>query len=296
MSIDSASPTSLGDSEATLLFVAHGGPLEAKSALLAASLSKYYRPGKIACSIMEPVERWGSVSPAFEALMELIGVRIVHNVNELDLDYPHGNKVSSLRGVSGPAIFLDSDILLTSPFSWHYRLTGDCCVCPADVDMFTRGGASWARIWEIFNLDLPEKSYSASVTGEPMRPYFNAGFIAVKDGDQFADMWTDTAQKIDADQGIINKRPWLDQLALPVTFARLGWEVSELSELFNYPCHLSPIEGATPYFAHYHWPRVIENSPPLRWLTAQLITEFPLLQQILGKYPEWETLLASPDG
>jgi hypothetical protein len=279
----------------TLVFVAHGGPLEAKSALLAASLARDYLPGKIVCRVMRPAALWGALDPETEALLEDLGVRLLPAENRVDETYAHGNKVAAFDGISGPAVFLDSDILLMCPFSWHpdldTELGCDIAAKPADIDTFARGGGSWARVWKLFDLDVPPRSQVSTASREAMRPYFNAGFLAVRDGDAFSAMWVDTVRRIDADARIGNKRPWLDQIGLPVAAARLGWPIRDLDDRFNFPCHLAPIAGASPYFAHYHWPRIIARDPVLLRRVKGLIARTPALGAILGRHAEWEEVL-----
>ena len=275
----------------TMVFVIHGGPLEAKSALLAASLAEYYLPGKVVARIMEPEERWSPISSAAATLLDELGVEVIGCRNEIDPKYPHGNKITALKGISGPTVFLDSDILLMAPFSWHYMIAGDSALKPADLDTFQDGGGSWARVWELFDMDPPEKSYRTTVSDVEMRPYFNAGFISVRDGDSFAKAWLESARTIDADERILNKRPWLDQIALPVALARLGWKTQALPDAFNYPCHLAPLSGLAPYFAHYHWPSVIAKNPQLLFRVQSLIAKHPSLKEILGLYEEWHPVL-----
>lgn len=275
----------------TLVFVVHGGPLEAKSALLAASLAQYYLPGKIVARVMEPEARWGALSPEATALFDGLGIPLVPAENRVDPDYPHGNKVAAMEGISGPAVFLDSDMLLMCPFSWHPELGADVAAKPADIDTFSRGGGSWSRVWQLFNLETPAKSFTSTASREAMRPYFNAGFIAVRDGDAFARMWVETVRRIDAEPRILNKRPWVDQIALPVTAARLGWEIRPLGDRFNFPCHLSATGAASPYFAHYHWPKVIAGQPLLRFRVSDLLRRAPNLTGILGRHGEWDDIL-----
>lgn len=285
------SPPHFAQRCATLVFVAHGGPLEVKSALLAASLAQYYLPGKIVCRVMQPADLWGALHPETEALLAELGIPLVPARNLVDETYPHGNKIAALQGISGPAVFLDSDMLLMCPFSWHPDLDADIAAKPADIDTFSRGGGSWARVWKLFGLDIPPKSYVSTASQEAMRPYFNAGFIAVRNGEAFADMWVETVRRIDAETAIGNKRPWLDQIGLPVAAARLGWRFHALGDRFNFPCHLSPIAGSSPYFAHYHWPQIIAGSPPLLYRTRALIRRHPRLEVILGQHDEWRDIL-----
>jgi len=70
-------------------------------------------------------------------------------------------------------------------------------------------------------------------------PYFNAGVVGFVEkgnpaGMRFPDVWFDTATKIDANPLIGGKRPWLDQISLPVAAARMGGRVEVLSDLDNF--------------------------------------------------------------
>lgn len=273
-------------SDYTMVFVVHGGALESKSALLAASLARHYRPGKVIARLMEPASLWGSLSPEADRLFDAIGVEIRSSQNRIDPSYPHGNKVNALDGIAGPSIFLDSDMMLMVPFAWHYALNADMAAKPADLDTFSRGGGSWAVVWSLFDRPVPPRTMVASVSREKMRPYFNAGFIAVKDGDQFARTWLECSLRIDAAPKVQNKRPWLDQIALPVAADLLGWKVRELPESLNFPYHLRAPKEPVPYFSHYHWPKVIAGAQPLMKHLRECVSTFPLLAPVLRLDPE----------
>ncbi|MEM8552578.1 MAG: hypothetical protein AAGF45_09370 [Pseudomonadota bacterium] len=271
----------LADACPTLVFVAHGGVLEPQAALLAASLHDAYVPAKVICRVMEPANHWGALRPDVANFLDQCGVEIRPLRNRIDDAYPHGNKIAALEGVSGRAVFLDTDMLLMVPFSTHQRLLGVAAAKPADVDTFSAGGGSWARVWSMFDRDVPAKIYTASISGETIRPYFNAGFVMASDGDALAGMWTEVAKRIDAEPSIVNKRPWLDQIALPVAFAELGWPVDDLTDAFNYPCHLADLGVMAPYFAHYHYTRVLAAQPKLAHRTRRLMAKYPALRAIL---------------
>ncbi|MEM9222410.1 MAG: hypothetical protein AAGB11_08410 [Pseudomonadota bacterium] len=275
----------------TIVFVAHAGPLEPQAALLAASLHENYLAGRVICRTMEPAAHWGHLSPDVAAFLADLGVTLMPADNPIDPDYKHGNKISALGGLNERALFLDTDIMLMVPFSYHYMLSGAAAAKPADVDTFSAGGGSWARVWSLFDKDVPEKCYRASVSGELIRPYYNAGFILVEDGDRFARTWAECAKKIDAQDDIRNKRPWLDQIALPLAFSELGVEVEALTEAFNFPCHLLTIGDVSPYFAHYHYASVIAQQPKLSFRFRRLVEGYSPLKRILARYEGWDVLL-----
>ena len=275
----------------TIVFVTHGGPLEAKSALLAASLRINYLPQQISCCLMEPVARWKEISPETRLLFDELEINIHSAQNMVDDQYPIGNKLSALHAIDAPAIFVDSDMLLMKPFSWHYELFGEFSSKPADSDTFTRHGGQWSFVYDLFDLDLPSRYFKATITKEPMRPYYNAGFISVKNGRTFCEAWIDAARRIDECRKIDNKRPWLDQIALPIAVDHLGWKVSLITDELNYPCHLKQIGNRWPYFAHYHTPSVVENDKNLLIVFKKLKKKFPKLKKILKKYDEWNHIL-----
>lgn len=271
------------------VFVIHGGGLEAKSAILACSLRQKLMGGQRIVAIrMSPAELWSPISSAAESLLDALDIDCVDSENQIDPDYPHGNKINSLGSIDGPAIFLDSDMMMMRPFINHYALLGvDAVAKAADIDTFSRGGGSWSRVYRLFDLPMPSRTFTATSSGERMRPYFNAGFIGVRDGRSFAKCWLETARIIDRDDKIENKRPWLDQIALPITFERLGWHVGEAPSSMNFPAHLNALPNTLPYLVHYHFPHVLLKSDRLRADLDFYMSKFPDLRQILSNDPSW---------
>ncbi len=243
---------------------------------------------------MEPVSAWGKISSETDAFFEHLGIDKHFAKNNIDEKYPIGNKITSMAKIDGPTIFLDSDMMLLKPFSWHYELSGEFASKLADVDTFSRGGGQWSVIYDLFDKEMPPKEYKATTTGELMRPYFNAGFISVKDGRIFSESWAETARRIDEAKEIVNKRPWLDQIALPIAINLLDWKENVLSDKFNFPCHIEKVGELKPYFAHYHWPSVIEEDRILYNEFKNLLKKYPALEKILEKYDDWNDLLSKP--
>ncbi|AXS39867.1 hypothetical protein D1F64_07130 [Breoghania sp. L-A4] len=250
-----------------------------------------YTPGVVRCCVVEPVQRWGALSPETKALFDQLGIETVAIRNEIDLEYPYGNKICSLRGIDEPAIFLDSDMMLLRPFTSHYLLMSDFAAKPADIDTFSRGGGDWHAVYRLFGMRLPKADMVATATGERMRPYFNAGFIAVNEPARFCEEWLEVAQTLNACKDVWNKRPWLDQIAAPVAALRLGYDLEQLPEDFNYPSHLKAFPPRHVYFSHYHSPDIVACYPRLKELFFEALERYPLLYPILGRYPEWSPLL-----
>jgi hypothetical protein len=285
--------------EYSFVFVCQQGPLEVKSMLLAASLKRQLRcHHELVAAIPVPQERWGRPAAGTLAFLERLGARLVPITNGFDSDYPIGNKVSCL-GITTDAdvrVFLDSDILALQPFSGLFvpgaqKMEAPFGAVPADMDTFGANDAIWALIYGGQNLAPPLERMRATISGQTMLPYFNAGFIAVHSRINLAATWLRICREIDADPNIANKWPWLDQIALPVAVKYLGIDYVALDERYNYPAHLKPVgPDPLPYFIHYHNQKVLFASPMLRSLVLELVAEHPQLGDAMRADPKWRRL------
>jgi hypothetical protein len=277
------------------VFVCQQGDLEIKSMLLAASLKRYLRGEyELVAALPQPETHWETLSEKTQILMQTLGVRTVPIVNRIDQDYPIGNKIDCLNisTCAEQIVFLDSDILClregfpaigNAPFNAK----------PADLATFTRDVRLWQKIYDLFELALPQRRVLSSISGEMMLPYFNAGLIIVQNGLNFGQVWERCCQVIDAEPSITKKRPWLDQIALPIAVKQLDLNYHCLDERFNYPAHLKPLPPLShlPFFCHYHWPSVIRREPYLNQLVIELVNTYPLLKECLLDNSEWAQLL-----
>ena len=284
-------------SDTTFVFVCQQGELEQKAALLAASLRRQLGDDpELIAAVPVPAERWGVPAAETLSFLEDLGVRTVSIENRVDPDYGHANKISAL-GVEARnelVIFLDSDILCLNAPSPN-ELSGAFCAKPADLATWDQGGEAWEKVYALFDLAPPERRVSSTQTGCVMPPYFNAGVIAVRAASEFAACWEDSCVRIDRDPDIGNKRPWLDQIGLAVTVARLGLDYQALGNRYNFPAHLEALRGREPVFCHYHWPKVIRREPQLLAYVRELATRYPGLEAVLAlPGGEWEQLRSAP--
>jgi hypothetical protein len=282
----------------SFVFVCQQGTLEIQAMLLAASLRKHLRGAhQLIAAIPTPESRWGTPRPDTVAFLRRLGVECRPIVNEIDEGYPIGNKVSCFRiDVRGDVtVFVDSDMLCLRPFTPSPELEPPFCAKPADVYTFRKGNEHnelWEKAYGSLNLRVPEARMEATVSGEQMPPYFNAGFIAVHSDLEFGRAWLTCCKSIDAHPSIRNKRPWLDQIALPVAVAHLGIRYSCLDETFNYPCHRKPLNTSRlPIFAHYHSSRILGKERVLRECCEELAQEYVELDRALRRDIRWRSLL-----
>jgi hypothetical protein len=280
----------------SFVFICQKGELEIKAMLLAASLKRYLRGDyELVAAIPHPPSRWGTLCESTLSLMQILGVRSVPIINRINENYPIGNKVSclSIETSADKIIFLDSDILCLQEFSifdtgekTRRIFEAPFSAKPADLMTFT----DWQRVYDLFQLPLPKRRVLSSTSGQLMLPYFNAGVIAVQNGLKFGQVWEWCCRVIDAESSITNKRPWLDQIALPVAIQKLNVNYQCLDERFNYPAHLKPLPSSLPFLCHYHWPTVIRREPFLNQLVIELTMAFPLLKKMLLTEPQWAQL------
>ncbi len=277
------------------IFVCQQGELEIKSMLLAASLKRYLHcEYELIAAIPQPTTRWGSLSKNTLNLMQTLEIRSAPITNRIDENYPIANKVACL-GIKTPAdqlVFLDSDILCLRKFSPPFNAPFNAK--PADLATFTDEVSRWQPVYDLFQLPLPTERVISSTSNQLMLPYFNAGVIAVQNDLGFAPVWEECCRRIDAESSITNKRPWLDQIALPIAVKQLNLKHHCFDERFNYPAHLKPLPKSpqlSPFLCHYHWASVIRREPRLNQLVKELAETYPLLKTLILALEPWAQLL-----
>lgn len=195
----------------------------------------------------------GTVASLTQKFLSQLHVRIEPIENPVGLDYPTANKLAcfSLPTTRRMRIFVDSDLLCLKPFNPDELHGG--CLNAKPADLATWGTEEqWKIAYQAVGESFPAHALvRATVSGELMRPYFNAGFIAVDSVLDFGQAWIQSARAIEKQTEITNKRPWLDQIALPIAAVRLGVGFHCLTEHFNFPAHLKPLDpGSLPAFCH----------------------------------------------
>jgi len=99
----------------------------------------------------------------------------------------------------------------------------------------------------------------------------------------------DCARKIDGDSSIPDsaKRPWLDQMALPIAATLLGSPVRPLTLEYNFPSweqQLDPSDETV--FYHYQRPTVLLRNRDLFLSASQAVSSFPLTRHAVSQHPE----------
>ena len=158
--------------------------------------------------------------------------------------YPHGNKILATlepRDTEFSAFF-DSDVLCLRPNcvdnlakAFHVSLT------PA-ASMIWGKTEDWDAIYAACGMTVPEERIRLMrQKGNRGRvPYFSSGLFAfpeqyrTSDGKSFPEIWMDIAQTLDANPDIPGKRPYLDQISLPLAIQKAGLAWNILPEEQHY--------------------------------------------------------------
>jgi hypothetical protein len=262
----------------SILFVADGVRLERQSWLLASSLAAAHeggpRPALIAYASAESI---GTISALTRDLYEACGVtlRPLPDLPDWRAPFPHGNKMvaaTDLRDTSR-AVFLDTDMVcLRSLLAMAELSANTVAAAPEGVPTWGGDDDRWDRAYAHFGLPYPtERVRLLRGRKKQFVPYFNAGFVAFPDRPEaegqprFADRWVETALDLDHNCRIGGKRPWLDQISLPLTLARFGYATEVLGETWNYSLARRKDYAQTPevHVYHYHRFRYLAQAP--RW-------------------------------
>lgn len=210
---------------------------------LAASIRKFLPPDVRIVGYC-PQHRWADMAPEpLEVLRRLrCEVRPIRVEGMFDPSYPHGNKILATLDPKDTdfAAFLDSDMLFLKPCSIE-ELTS-----PGQIGMVPATSMRWApqdvwkRIYATFGMPVPDQRITMTRDQRhAVVPYFNAGLVVVDEtwrnaaGKRFGGVWMDCAQKLDR-TGIDNRRPYLDQMTLPVATLAAGMTWNILPEKYNY--------------------------------------------------------------
>ncbi|KAA0019014.1 hypothetical protein F0A16_06565 [Salinicola corii] len=203
------------------------------------------------------VDKISRLSPVVLRYLEKRNININPINNMFQPYYPHGNKIVSSamkRDKAKYGIFMDSDMLLLKKTRFCAELDkhlGDVFVVRAGLDRWSNSEADWLVAYSEVDVEpYPEKIKLAD--GRESYPYFNAGLVAFYEESGFASAWKDVAVELDLNDKISNKRPWLDQIALPIAIKKSGLKYSLLNPCFNYGLNNDYNQLSEAVVGHYH--------------------------------------------
>jgi hypothetical protein len=207
----------------------------------------------------------GGADPKVSAELEGLGAE-VRVVERFDVRNPYANKLRMLELAKeldfDVLVALDCDTVVAGDF--RDLVPADRVGAkPADLDRLTDD--EWRRLFGALRVPVPERSVVATVTGEPMYPYFNSGVLSVP-RDRCLDLLRGWSHYSDAVLELFDRRPdvipkrWQlhsGQYALACALIDGGFPVQPLPVTMNFPTHLrvhSPLLAGQgePLIIQYH--------------------------------------------
>jgi hypothetical protein len=186
-----------------------------------------------------PSHRITELDPDVIGVLARMGcpVQAMDTLGRFDPPYPHGNKMIAAMQPrdSEFSCFLDSDILFLRPNDPSNLMhDGHVSLTPA-ASMGWAGQGVWDVIYRTANQEIPEQRIRLmnQNKGKDRMPYFSSGLFVFpeqhrnSEGLRFPEVWMQVAAILDAEPEIPSKRPYLDQMSLPLAIRRAGldWHI-----------------------------------------------------------------------
>lgn len=222
----------------TIFFIVEPPDYQVMACYLAASLREQFGDS-VALIGYCPAQKLDLVHDEVKATLTKLNcdLRTFQTEGRFDPPYPHGNKILATMEPRDTefSCFMDSDILCLRPNDVaNIVAAGAVSLTPAawmgwgDQDM-------WGKIYDIVGLPLPDDRIRLMKQkgGNGKVPYFSSGLFCFPEqhrdvtGKSFPQVWYDVAQAVDANPNIPQKRPYLDQMTLPLAIQKAGlaWHI-----------------------------------------------------------------------
>lgn len=247
----------------SIIFIVDYGKLEWQSICLAASIRAFIRDRDFEIIAYCPKDRVDGLEEITMKWLSKFGVEIraLDTASEYAPSYPHGNKILACAEPrqSDYCLFMDTDMIFVRPTNLGplFETSGFCGARETN--------ARWAgelELWDrLYANNAPDAPRDLAVfsNGRLAPAYYNAGFfgfddrpIAACNQQRFGEVWRDVSYQIDADREISEKRPFLDQISLPVAVAACHLTPTELSANYNTHIRFELESGPDVRVLHYH--------------------------------------------
>jgi hypothetical protein len=146
--------------------------------------------------------------------------------------------------------FLDSDTVLLDTFDAFLAGSpkSDIYAKPVDISGKWDTETQWEPIAAETGYELPKRRIVSTVDRRRIIPFYNAG-VVITTSQAFPSDWLDLTMRVyDAIEN--GNSVFADQIALGLLSQR--YDLTELTELENYPLHLYPTLSRDAILAHYH--------------------------------------------
>lgn len=226
----------------TFAYIVEPPEYQMMACMLLASIRECFGPEVQAIGYC-PEHRMQELHPGVLKAHEMLGseVRPMRTLGMWDEPYPHGNKIIAAMQPrdSAYSAFVDSDVLFLEPNSPQALVKPGHVSCSVAASMKWGEQSVWERIYGLFDMPVPtERVRLMRRTRQDVVPYFSAGLVVFPEDpggkNRFPDVWYDTARKLDRDTELPGRRPYLDQMTLPLAIRRAGLDWNQLPEEQHY--------------------------------------------------------------
>lgn len=222
----------------TIFFIVEPPDYQVMACYLAASLREQFGDS-VALVGYCPAPKLPLVHDQIKTVLAKLGceVRPFEVEGRFDPPYPHGNKILATMEPRDTefSCFMDSDILALRP-NEVANLVADGAVSLTPAAWMGWGDQDmWGKIYDAVGLPLPQDRIRLmkQKKGAGKVPYFSSGMFSFPEqhrnatGKSFPQVWYDVAQAVDANPDIPQKRPYLDQMTLPLAIQKAGltWNI-----------------------------------------------------------------------
>ncbi|MEL7300733.1 MAG: hypothetical protein AAFM92_10150 [Pseudomonadota bacterium] len=229
-------------SDLTIFYIVEPPEYEILACFLLASIREHF-PAHVKAVGYCPEHRIGDVHPAVFKAHELMNaeIRTFKTDGMFTPAYPHGNKILACVEERDTAysMFVDSDVLFLRSNNPENLTSPGRVSCSMAASMLWAEQSIWDDIYGALDMDIPPERYKL-MRRSPGKviPYFSSGLVCFPERDQghgrFADVWYDTASKVDRVETLEKRRPYLDQMTLPAAIRRSGLDWNILPEEQHY--------------------------------------------------------------
>jgi hypothetical protein len=226
----------------TLIYIVDLPEIQYMACYLLASIREHFPPDVRVIAYC-PEHKMADIDPGVIRAHELMRAEIqpLRTEGRWDPAYPHGNKILAAMELrdSQFTAFIDSDVLFLRKNRPEALISTGKVGCAVATSMLWGEQSAWDQIYGVFGMPVPPERVRLSRRSPgKVAPYFNAGLIVFPEGPvndkRFADVWYETATEIDRKTDFPARRPYLDQMSLPVAIRRAGLDWNILPEEQHY--------------------------------------------------------------
>ncbi|MDP3960428.1 MAG: hypothetical protein Q8Q26_10310 [Pseudorhodobacter sp.] len=256
----------------TFVYIVEPPDYQIYACTLLASIRRYFPPEVKAIGYC-PEHRMAELHPAVIKAHDMMGaeIRPMRTEGMWDTSYPHGNKIIAAMQPRDSAFsaFVDSDVLFLRDNSTANLCEAGLVSASAAASMVWAQQSIWDTIYGTFDMPIPEQRIRLMrQSGRPVIPYFSAGLVVFPEapgpGGRFPEVWYDTARQLDRVESLDKRRPYLDQMTLPIAMQRagLGWNIlpEEQHYILGGRLRGTPLpEGREIFTVHYRFQAVLKE-------------------------------------